>query len=284
MAAAPASPGPRPGSRSRRPGAGAVHQAVEGVADPGLHIAGAWVVTRAGTRTAESSTPRQRVSRSGTIVSNMTPPDPRPRTPPPWTAPAAPRRCRSRRPPGARAAAARRPRRRHRAPAQDPVPQRVHDESASQPPGQQTASREATSGRPTWLNTKLPTTTSNAPSPAGIASNDPTRNGIDGWASAARRTIEDGASNPHRVRPERSGGGGKIPAAADVEDLVGPFRARRTAGPDDPAGQRAQERVGVRARLPARGLEGVERLGMDRAAPIDLPRTGVAPGPPPPRG
>ena len=81
-------------------------------------------------------------------------------------------------------------------------------ESATRPPGRRTrrASREGDApGRPTWLNTKLPTTASNAPAPPGSASNEPTRNGIVGWASAARRTIDGATSMPTGVRAPRGG-------------------------------------------------------------------------------
>ncbi len=95
------------------------------------------------------------------------------------------------------------------------------NDEGDQPPDRRTrrASARATSGRPTWLRTKLPSTASNAPAPAGIASNEPTRNGIDGCASAARRTIEGATSMPTVSAPS---------AAAAAERSPGPSPTSRT--------------------------------------------------------
>ena len=88
-----------------------------------------------------------------------------------------------------------------------------HVDSASQPPDRRTRrdSASAASGRPTWLNTKLPTTASNAPAPAGIASNEPSRNGIEGWVIAARRTIDGATSMPTVSAPSAAAAAARSP-------------------------------------------------------------------------
>ena len=175
-----------------------------------------WRMMLGGMRTAESRTPDHSVSRSGTGVSNMsrcTPIDSRP------AAANKPRSSSSERkfvgpagtPSGAggstaATASVKSPSTRLRRGASQ-------TESASRPPGLRTriASASACSGWPTWLKTKLPTSASNAAAPPGIASNEPTRNGIDGLASAARRTIEGATSIPAASAPASAAAAARSP-------------------------------------------------------------------------
>ena len=125
--------------------------------------------------------------------------------------------------------------------------------------------QSASSGRPTWLNTKLPTTASNVPGPAGIASNDPTRNGIEGLAIAARRTIDGATSMPTVSAPSAAAAAASSPGPEPTSRTWQPSRTSAAPSTVPPTRRVIGERKPydpARSSQPAASKR-VERLGVD---------------------